>query len=299
VAVNYYRILGLQEGASTSRIKVRYQELAKLHHPDKGGDAKAMVRINKAYEVLSNPRLRYKYDQSLHPTGLVKYKGPVSDITVAGRQMSTRAALDEQMRPNVRVPFWWRAGVFGGALIVLALGVSALPFTHQSPKPISVKNVSHVQTANESQQTSGNDNAEIAALKKRLAREEAQAQKDEQLAQQAYENALKYNRHTEHSHNTQEGPPPTTVATVNQAAATAPPAKTNTCDYSTEQQAIAPISQQISAVSSELAQTEQRISQQEKRGSVSSSLLNKETNQSNQLKSLVDQEKSVQAQYGC
>jgi curved DNA-binding protein CbpA len=41
--------------------------MAKVEHPDrKGGDAQAMVRINQAYETLSNPRKREYYD--LHGT---------------------------------------------------------------------------------------------------------------------------------------------------------------------------------------------------------------------------------------
>ncbi len=39
-----------------------FRRLAKVHHPDKGGDAVAFGRIQAAFQVLSDPQKRAVYD---------------------------------------------------------------------------------------------------------------------------------------------------------------------------------------------------------------------------------------------
>lgn len=53
---DYYRILGLREGASFSEIKASYRRLARLYHPDvNAGDRQAQekfIRVTEAYKFL-------------------------------------------------------------------------------------------------------------------------------------------------------------------------------------------------------------------------------------------------------
>ncbi|MCW8980754.1 MAG: J domain-containing protein [Altibacter sp.] len=64
--IDYYKILGLDKGASAGDIKKAYRKLARKYHPDVNpNDAEAEKKfkeINEAHEVLSNPEHRKKYD---------------------------------------------------------------------------------------------------------------------------------------------------------------------------------------------------------------------------------------------
>lgn len=49
---NPYKSLGLDNFASVQEIKKAYRGLALTHHPDRGGDPKMMVELNRVYEHL-------------------------------------------------------------------------------------------------------------------------------------------------------------------------------------------------------------------------------------------------------
>lgn len=64
---DYYKILGVKKNASEDEIRSAFRKLARKHHPDvNAGDKAAASRfkeINEAYEVLSDPEKREKYDR--------------------------------------------------------------------------------------------------------------------------------------------------------------------------------------------------------------------------------------------
>ncbi len=64
---DYYAALGLSPDADDKAIKQAYRKLARQYHPDVNpGDSKAEERfkeVNEAYQVLSDPEKRAKYDQ--------------------------------------------------------------------------------------------------------------------------------------------------------------------------------------------------------------------------------------------
>jgi curved DNA-binding protein CbpA len=67
--LNHYQILEIPEDASLEQIKVAFKKLALKYHPDKHmGDPMMEERfkeINTAYQTLSNPYSKHKYDMSL------------------------------------------------------------------------------------------------------------------------------------------------------------------------------------------------------------------------------------------
>lgn len=67
---DYYEVLGLGKNASDAEIKKAFRKQAKEHHPDLNPDDKAsetrFKEINEAYEVLSDPDKKSKYDQFGH-----------------------------------------------------------------------------------------------------------------------------------------------------------------------------------------------------------------------------------------
>src|SRR5262249_17505782 len=64
---DYYKVLGVERTATEAEIKSAYRKLARKHHPDVNPNNKDAERqfkeINEAYQVLSDPAKRKKYDE--------------------------------------------------------------------------------------------------------------------------------------------------------------------------------------------------------------------------------------------
>lgn len=66
MARGLYEILGIPENADEKAIKSAYKKLAKKYHPDLNKEPDAgekMKEINKAYEILKDPKKRQLYDE--------------------------------------------------------------------------------------------------------------------------------------------------------------------------------------------------------------------------------------------
>ena len=70
--MNYYEELGLSESSSVEEIHQAYKSLVRLLHPDRQREEQLrkiaelqLIRLNQILEVLTDPLLRLKYDESI------------------------------------------------------------------------------------------------------------------------------------------------------------------------------------------------------------------------------------------
>src|SRR2546430_15358826 len=113
---DYYKVLNVSRGASADEIKKAFRKLARKYHPDVNpGDKKAELRfkeINEAYEVLSDPDKRRKYD-TLGPNWQEKF-GPPSGY---GRRNYTYCGVP----PLLTLCIFMRGGRFFSIILGLFL----------------------------------------------------------------------------------------------------------------------------------------------------------------------------------
>ena len=68
---DYYKILGVERGASDEDIKKAYRKLARKYHPDANPDDKnaeaRFKEISQAHDVLGDPEKRKQYDSASGP----------------------------------------------------------------------------------------------------------------------------------------------------------------------------------------------------------------------------------------
>lgn len=80
---DYYKVLGVTRDADAREIKRAYRKLTKIYHPDKASannmtpeDAqKKMAAVNEAYEVLSDPELKERFDRGDDPNNPEQQQG--------------------------------------------------------------------------------------------------------------------------------------------------------------------------------------------------------------------------------
>lgn len=104
---NAYQILGVSQDADAATIRRAFRELERAHHPDavpdeQKAEATALfIRINQAYELLSDPEKRYEYDYLLSQA-----EGAIPPFDEAFQKIKDvdkheiYAAFDEHTRPR-------------------------------------------------------------------------------------------------------------------------------------------------------------------------------------------------------
>lgn len=118
---SYYELLQVPEGASVQELRQAFRALSKLYHPDTtalpaGQAAAAFQQLQQAYAVLSDPVLRQRYDERLHPAP--EPPPPSTPRPMAG------APRPASVRRDLSGGEWLALLLLGLALVVsLVLGV--------------------------------------------------------------------------------------------------------------------------------------------------------------------------------
>jgi curved DNA-binding protein CbpA len=60
--MNPYQVLGVRKNATPKSIKAAFHRKAKETHPDTGGNASAFQEVNLAWDILSDPARKARYD---------------------------------------------------------------------------------------------------------------------------------------------------------------------------------------------------------------------------------------------
>ena len=91
---NPYAVLGVPPTASASQVRLAYRRLAKQFHPDRHSDAQAterMQRINQAWETLSSPAAKARYDaQAAAPPAAASPIGAAPNAPISPRMPRSR-----------------------------------------------------------------------------------------------------------------------------------------------------------------------------------------------------------------
>lgn len=120
---DYYEILGVERSADQKVIKQKYRKLAFQYHPDRNaGDMEAESKfkeISEAYQILSDPGKRQRYDQFGHQglsgNGFQQYSGfdeifesfgdIFGDFFGSGRRSRSRAVPGQDLRYDLSIDF--------------------------------------------------------------------------------------------------------------------------------------------------------------------------------------------------
>ncbi len=127
---HYYRRLGLSPGATQDQIHERYRELSRMFHPDRALEphlrtlrselARIFNAIKDAYETLSNPERRARYDHFLKQA-----EARQEDFQEEERRRKAQLELARAAKRQGELLL--KAGDYGGALPLLEQAVRFAP----------------------------------------------------------------------------------------------------------------------------------------------------------------------------
>ncbi|MBI5931443.1 MAG: J domain-containing protein [Chloroflexi bacterium] len=119
--MDYYKILGVAREADEKEIKKAYRQLARQYHPDMNPDDDQAVErfkeINEAYQVLSDPEKRARYDQLGPNFHLHQRTGTTTGFDWGRWARSTSAGTptsQQQKRRTTRIEYDNGTGAGGG-----------------------------------------------------------------------------------------------------------------------------------------------------------------------------------------
>lgn len=99
---NCYQVLGISSEASISEIRSAYKKTSFRSHPDQGGSHEAQVRVNLAYEILSDPIERQAHDIYWRTTRASNFVRPQANSSYSNTRTKAQPAQPRQEPPRTR-----------------------------------------------------------------------------------------------------------------------------------------------------------------------------------------------------
>lgn len=138
----HYEILGITVRATPDEVRAAYRRAARSHHPDAGGDARAMSELNAAWHVLRDPGRRATYDRLLarrpaagrvHPTAAPTERDAEPDDGDLAAEWADLADIvdTDPIRPVQSLEGWW--AMVPPATLLAAIGSFLGAFLFMAP----------------------------------------------------------------------------------------------------------------------------------------------------------------------
>lgn len=84
MSVTAYTVLRVSSTATHDELRRAYHSRVREYHPDRGGDAKKIALVNKAWEKVGTPEERAKYDRHLAELARAQEPSPRTPAPAAG-----------------------------------------------------------------------------------------------------------------------------------------------------------------------------------------------------------------------
>ncbi len=106
--MTHYEVLRVAPNAPVAEVRQAYLNQARRHHPDRGGDPKAMRAVNEAWAALSDPGRRALYDLQIggRPTDPIAAQPVFHHLRSEEEELRADLADDNPIGGTIRLPRW-------------------------------------------------------------------------------------------------------------------------------------------------------------------------------------------------
>jgi hypothetical protein len=94
-----YNFLGVSQDADATTITKTYRQMAKIMHPDKGGNFKEFQKLQSAYTILNDPEKKEKYNAALRENNTEKLT-KIHKVLAGGYRHKSRARKNRKSRKS-------------------------------------------------------------------------------------------------------------------------------------------------------------------------------------------------------